>query len=141
VDEQVRKSRLLGDQRLTEGPKRVWGVRRHAVDERLQGLEANPPVSLRQHTGGGQVRVTKDPFAIRVDPEARLYKPVDKVSVNVKAEGPNGDPVRFAGKIEVFRVEYETAKNEKGETYQKEKATPSTDAASQEEEDAQKDTE
>ncbi len=60
--------------------------------------------SRRTVTGSGSVNVTRAPFSLQLEPQRFLYQPKDRVHIDVRAVGPNGDPVSFSGRIRVHRL-------------------------------------
>lgn len=62
--------------------------------------------SRREIQAGGKVRVTRQKYYVYLTPEHNLYRPQDKVTVNVRALNANENPVQVAGEIAVTRQRY-----------------------------------
>lgn len=59
--------------------------------------------SRREITGGGTVRVTRQRYYVYPEPEHCIYRPHDKVDVNIKAADANEQPVMTDGVVKVTR--------------------------------------
>lgn len=59
--------------------------------------------SRREIIGKGNVRVTKQRYYVYERPQNYLYKPQDKVKIDVKAQDANDQPVEVEGKVKVTR--------------------------------------
>lgn len=62
--------------------------------------------SRREIVGSNTVRVTRQRYYVYPRAEHNLYRPNDKVEINIKSLDANGDPVAVAGQVKVTRNYY-----------------------------------
>ncbi|HUE84081.1 MAG TPA: alpha-2-macroglobulin family protein [Pyrinomonadaceae bacterium] len=62
--------------------------------------------SRREIIGSNTVRVTRQRYYVYPRAEHNLYRPNDKVEINIKSLDANGDPVAVAGQVKVTRNYY-----------------------------------
>ena len=60
-------------------------------------------LSRREVISRGTVQVTRQPYYVYLNNEHNLYRPQDKVSVNIKALDANNQPVQSEGTVHVTR--------------------------------------
>ncbi|WP_269543096.1 MG2 domain-containing protein [Cerasicoccus fimbriatus] len=73
----------------------VYKITAHVVDE-----------SRREVSGSAEIRATRAPYFIYVQPERMLYQPGEKATVTIKALNANDDPVEVEGRVRLTREEW-----------------------------------
>lgn len=76
---------------------------REQQDLELQIEARVTDASRREVTGSGSVRVTRQPYQVRVTPAHHIYRPQDKVEAEFKAQDANGNPVAAEGTVKITR--------------------------------------
>jgi uncharacterized protein YfaS (alpha-2-macroglobulin family) len=97
IKREVIKTDEEGNAHLTFQSPRQNQDLQYTIEARVTDL------SRREVISRGTVQVTRQPYYIYVKNEHNLYKPQDKVKVNIKALDANSQPVQTEGTVHVTR--------------------------------------
>ncbi len=70
--------------------------------------------SRREVTGTGRVRVTRQPYFVFLEPVHRLFRPGERVAVDIRAKDGNDRPAETSGTMTVYRERWEEIWTEPG---------------------------
>ncbi len=74
--------------------------------------------SRREVSGSGLVRVSRQAYEVRLEPEHALYHPQDTVAIRIEAKDANDQPVKASGKVTITRDVWEEAwRDPRGKEY------------------------
>lgn len=82
----------------------IFDTSRHSNQDFEYRIEARvTDISRREIIGNSTVRVTRQRYYVYPIPEHNIYKPQDKVKINIKALDANDAPVQVEGMVKVTR--------------------------------------
>ncbi|MEE8269977.1 MAG: alpha-2-macroglobulin family protein, partial [Nitrospinaceae bacterium] len=97
IKREVIKTDAEGNAHLTFQSQRQNQDLQYTIEARVTDL------SRREVISRGTVQVTRQPYYIYLNNEHNLYRPQDKVQVNIKALDANSQPVQTEGTVHVTR--------------------------------------
>ena len=107
------KTDAEGNAHLTFQSQRQNQDLQYTIEARVTDL------SRREVISRGTVQVTRQPYYVYLNNEHNLYRPQDKVRVNIKALDANSQPVQTEGTVHVTRdIWYEIWIDPKGKEVQ-----------------------